>query len=66
MVDTRKLRSQMVLKGYTIKTLAEKIGISEKTLSTKINKTPNKFTQEEMSGIVHALDIENPVNIFFA
>lgn len=66
MVDTRKLRSQMVLKGYTIKTLAEKIGISEKTLSTKINKTPNKFTQEEMSEIVHALDIENPVNIFFA
>lgn len=66
MVNTRMLRAQMVLKNYTIKTLAKKIGVSDKTLSSKLNRFPNKFTQEEMSNMVDVLEIENPADIFFA
>lgn len=66
MVKTNMIKAQMALYGFTITKLASSIGISTKTLSTKLNKEPNKFTQEEMQNIVSILKIEDPGNIFFA
>jgi DNA-binding XRE family transcriptional regulator len=60
------LRAQMALHGYTIEKLAKEIGVSSKTLSTKLNSSPEKFTQKEMEELVRTLKIENPTNIFFA
>lgn len=65
MVDTRLLRAQMVLRGYTINSLSKEIGISSKTLSTKLNSSPEKFTQGEMQKMVSILKIKNPIEIFF-
>lgn len=56
----------MTLEGYTIGQLSKEIGISAKTLSTKLNNAPEKFTQGEMQKIVAILNIKNPLAIFFA
>jgi DNA-binding XRE family transcriptional regulator len=66
MVNINMLRAQMALYGYTIEKLAKEIGVSSKTLSTKLNNSPEKFTQKEMEELVRTLKIENPTNIFFA
>ena len=56
----------MVENGYTIATLAREIGISNATLSTRLNNNPGSFTQDEMQVLVRVLKIENPSDIFFA
>lgn len=66
MVNTNMLRAQMVLHNYTIDKLAKEVGISAKTLSTRLNNSPEKFTQEQIEKMVKILKIENPAGIFFA
>lgn len=64
-VDVRRIKAQMTLHGYTLDTLARELGISSKTLSTKLNKCPEKLTQEQIEKLVTILKIDNPMAIFF-
>ena len=61
------LRSIMVLHNDTNKTLAEAIGISEKSVNDKINENGTEFKQSEISIIKkrYGLSDEQTVAIFF-
>ncbi|AWI04130.1 hypothetical protein [Clostridium drakei] len=65
MVNVKLLKAQMVLNNYTIGKLANEMGISTKTLSTRLNKSPEKFTQAEIQKIVTILKISDLMRIFF-
>ena len=65
MVDTKMIKAQMTLHEYTIDKLAKEMGVSAKTLSTRLNISPQKFTQEQIEKIVTTLKIKDPVDIFF-
>lgn len=54
--DYSKLKGKMREKGETYLTLGSKVGISESTMSQKLNNH-SQFTQEEMTSILAALDI---------
>lgn len=61
MVDVRKLRARMVLKGYNQKRLVEELNargvkINENTLSSKMNGKP--FDTDLVDGICDILEIE--------
>ena len=61
MVDVRKLRARMVLKGYNQKRLVEALNargvkINENTLSSKMNGKP--FDTDLVDGICDILEIE--------
>lgn len=64
MIDRNALKAEFVRNGYTQKAVSELLGISEKTLITRL-KTGN-FTTNEAQILVEKLHIENPVAIFFA
>lgn len=66
MVNVNLLKAHMTLNNYTISKLADEMGITSKTLSTKLNHTPENFTQKEMDAMIRILKIKNPVKIFFA
>jgi transcriptional regulator with XRE-family HTH domain len=51
-------------KGMTQKIVAEKIGMSEKTFSVKMNN--GKFGLDEAERMIKLLDIDQPVKYFFA
>lgn len=55
----------MTLYDYTIESLAKELGICPKTLSTRLNSSPEKFTQAQILKLVKILKIENPIDIFF-
>ena len=57
----------MVLNGDTNKTLAEHLGISERSLSDKINENNTEFKQSEISTIKkrYSLTDEQTSAIFF-
>jgi transcriptional regulator with XRE-family HTH domain len=57
-----KLRGEIVAKGYTQKSLACEIGITEQALNDKL-KGKTEFTLKEIIGICNILDA--PVDIFF-
>ena len=61
------LRSIMVLHRDTNKTLAEYLGISEKSVNDKINEKGTEFKQSEIAAIVkrYCLSDEQVRNIFF-
>ncbi len=61
------LRSIMVLHRDTNKTLAEYLGISEKSVNDKINEKGTEFKQSEIAAIVkrYRLSDEQVRNIFF-
>lgn len=63
MVDIKKLRSRMALKGYSQKSLvaemkARGVKISENTLSAKMNGT-SKFDCEDADAICDILGVES-------
>ena len=64
-VDTLKLKSKIVLKGYNITTFANKLGISRDTLSKILNG--KKPTYPIMDIIINELDLEKHeiAEIFF-
>ena len=64
MVDVNKLRSQMVLKGYTQRSLAAEmtkrgVKISENTLSSKMNGY-SQFDCDDADMICEILELESP------
>jgi hypothetical protein len=62
------LRSFMVLNNDSNKSLAEYLGISEKSVSDKINERGTEFKQSEISAIKdkYSLTDEQTSAIFFA
>lgn len=62
------LRSIMALHGETNKDLAKLLGISEQSVSGKINETNTEFKQGEITKIRqhYNLSAEQVTNIFFA
>lgn len=63
MIDVRELKAEMVRSNITQKELARKIGISEKTLISRLNK--GVFGTDEAEIIVRELNITDPCRIFF-
>lgn len=64
MIDTDALRGIIAKKGFSQRTVAKKLGITDKTFYSKMNK--RKFDSDEMIAMVEILEIENPAAIFFA
>lgn len=58
-----KLRGLIVEKGMTLREVAEKIGMSDKTLYLKLKK--GVFGTDEVQKLIELLDISNPMEIFF-
>ena len=66
MVDVNKLKSQMVLKGYSQRSLVAEmrnrgVKISENTFSTKMNGK-SQFDCEDADIICEILEIEHPAD----
>ena len=64
MVDTNALRGIIVSKGLRQGDVAKHIGISPKTFGERMKK--KVFGSDEIEAMIDLLDIENPVEIFFA
>ena len=64
MIDTNRLRGAIRSKGMTQGQLAKEMGISEQTLSRKMNK--GILNSTEMDLMIKILDIVDPSAIFFA
>ena len=64
MVNTHKLRGIIAERGLDQKDVAKMIGKSPKTFYEKMKK--GKFDSDEIMQMVSGLNIENPVEIFFA
>lgn len=64
MIKTNELRGKIVAKGLTQGDVARMIGISRKTFSEKMKK--GVFGSDEISVMIKELEIENPMEIFFA
>ena len=67
-MNAKLLRSVMVLHGDTNATLAEFLGITEQSVSNKINENGTEFKQGEISKIKarYNLDSDMVDRIFFA
>jgi DNA-binding Xre family transcriptional regulator len=63
-VDVKELKVAMIRKGMNQRQLAEAIGMHETQLSFKMNR--GKFSLQDAEKIIRALDIDDPVRIFFA
>lgn len=64
MVLVNELKGKMRAKGYTQKNLAKELGMSAKTLNNKLNK--GIFGSDEIEKLIQVLEIQNPLEIFFA
>ena len=64
MVHVKKLRGKMAEKGRTGIDMARVIKKTPKTFYEKMKK--GVFDSDEISAIVEDLEIENPMEIFFA
>ena len=67
-MDRKLLRSIMILHGDTNKDLAQWLGISEQSVSGKINETGTQFKQGEIAKIRDRYDLtaEQVEAIFFS
>lgn len=67
-MDKAKLRSIMALHGDTFRDLANLLGISEQSVSNKMNEKRTEFKQGEISKIQahYNLTAEEVVEIFFS
>lgn len=63
MVNTNELKALMVRKELTQKDVAQKLNISEKTLSSRMKK--RVFGSDEMVILIKLLDIKDPMSVFF-
>lgn len=63
MINANKIRARIVELGMTQKIVAEKIGMSEKTFSIKMNN--GKFGLDEADKMIQVLKIEKPEHYFF-
>lgn len=64
MVHVKKLRGKMAEKGRTGVDMARVINKTPKTFYDKMKK--GVFDSDEISAMVEDLEIENPMEIFFA
>ena len=64
MVNTDKLRGIMAEKRVTGEQMAERIGITPKTFYGKMQT--GKFGLDEAEVMIDTLEIDNPIDIFFA
>ena len=64
MIDVNKLRGRMAEKGYTGKDMAAVIKKTPKTFYAKMSA--GVFDSDEIEAMVMALEITNPLEIFFA
>lgn len=64
MIKINKLKARFVEKGYTQQEIAKELGITDVTLSRKLNR--GVFNSDEIYKMIILLDIENPTEIFFA
>lgn len=66
-MNSKLLRSIMVLNGDTNATLAEHIGITERSFSSKINENGTEFKQNEITAIRNRYNLsdEQVCSIFF-
>lgn len=67
-MNAKLLRSVMVLNGDTNATLAEFLGITEQSVSNKINEKGTEFKQGEIAKIKARYNLDNDMvdRIFFA
>ena len=65
--NINKLKGKITENGYTIKTLADKIGICEATLRKKVNNNNSEFSISESLRIKEELKLSNSdyLEIFF-
>lgn len=64
MVDTSMLRGIIADRRLTHRKTAELIGVHERTLHSKLQS--GDFHAWEMSELIKALDIKDPIPVFFA
>ena len=64
MLDVLEFKAAMVKKGYTQKSLAQELGISEKTFGERLKS--QRFSTEEIEKLIPLLEIEEPMSIFFS
>lgn len=64
MINTNLLKGRIVSKGLTQRKMAKMLGIAEKTFYDKMKR--GVFTSNEIEAMMAILDIDNPVEIFFA
>lgn len=63
-MNTNLLKAKIAEKGETQKSVAKAIGISENSLSRKLNGI-REFRLSEVLSLCGFLDIDNPKDIFF-
>jgi hypothetical protein len=63
--DNRKLLAQMVLRNVKTEDVAKELGINPATFYRKLNKD-GEFTRSEIQKLIEFLNIEKPMDIFFA
>lgn len=63
--DNRKLMAQMVLRNVKTEDVAKELGINPATFYRKLNKD-GEFTRSEIQKLIEFLNIEKPMDIFFA
>ena len=63
MVNINELKAAMVRKGLTQCQVAEKLGITPRTLSNKLRK--GVFMSDEIESMIEMLEIRDPMPIFF-
>lgn len=64
MLNVNELKAAMVRKGLTQKEVADKMNISSRTFTSRLNK--GVFGSDEIEQLMNILDINDPVSIFFA
>lgn len=64
LIKTNELKGIIVSRGYSQHEIAKKLGMTPKTFYLKMKK--GIFDSDEISEMIKILDIEDPVNIFFA
>lgn len=65
MFDKLKFKAAVVGKGKTMKDVAIAIGVNESTLYRKVNGV-SQFSREEIQTICRYLELDSPIEIFFA
>lgn len=64
MINVKKLKAIFVEKGKTQKDIARMLNISDNTMTNKLKK--GILNSDEIYKLIDYLDIDNPVEIFFA
>ena len=63
-LNVPRLKSQMVLNGYTNEKLSKELGISKSAFSKKLTGKV-EFSRYELEKLIEILDIDDPREFFF-